>query len=434
MRSISTELAQGTTGGNCVLLQMRLRLSVMMFFEYFIWGVWYVTLGTWLGQQLHFSGKEIGLAAGTTALGAMLSPFLVGLMADEWFATQRLLAALHGIGGVLLWVASTQTTFGPMYFVLLIYSLCYMPTMALTNSLSFRQMKDPKQDFGAIRVLGTAGWIVAGLLIGFLRVESTAVPIRLAGAASKLMGLSCLTLPHTPPLRSLGSGGFKLSNIFPAEAFALFKDRNFSVFALASFLICIPLQFYYAFTNPFLNEIGVQNAAGKMTMGQMSELLFMVTLPWFFKRLGVKYTLTLGMLAWVVRYLMFGFGNNSSLVWMLYLGIILHGICYDFFFVTGQVYVDQKAPTALRAAAQGLITFITYGIGMFLGAYLSGWVVDLYANTSPSGILAHDWRSIWMVPAIGSAIVLFIFLVGFRDEERVPVIPRSKAPNLGQLH
>lgn len=398
-----------------MLFQMRLRLSVMMFLEYFIWGVWYVTLGTWLGQTLHFSGKEIGLAAGTTALGAMLSPFLVGLMADEWFATQRLLASLHGIGGVLLWFASTRSEFGPMYIVLLIYSLCYMPTMALTNSLSFRQMKDPKQDFGSIRVLGTAGWIVAGLLIGYMRVESTAVPIRLAAASSILMAVYCLTLPHTPPLRA--ASGFKLSNIFPAEAFSLFKDRNFSVFALASFLICIPLQFYYAFTNPFLNEIGVQNAAGKMTMGQMSELLFMVTLPWFFRRLGVKYTLTLGMLAWVLRYLLFGFGNNSTLVWMLYGGIILHGICYDFFFVTGQVYVDQKAPLALRAAAQGLITFITYGIGMFLGAYLSGWVVDLYAKVSPTTALVHDWRSIWMVPAVGSAIVLLIFLAGFRNQE-----------------
>jgi nucleoside transporter len=291
--------------------------------------------------------------------------------------------------------------------------------MALTNSLSFRQMKDPKQDFGSIRVLGTAGWIAAGLLIGFLRVEPTATPIRLASAASILMALYCLTLPHTPPLRS-AAGGFKLSNIFPAEAFSLFKDRNFSVFALASFLICIPLQFYYAFTNPFLNEIGVQNAAGKMTGGQMSELLFMVTLPWFFRRLGVKYTLSLGMLAWVLRYLMFGFGNSTDLVWMLYLGIVLHGICYDFFFVTGQVYVDQKAPTALRAAAQGLITFITYGIGMFLGAYLSGWVVDLYVTSTPTGALTHNWRSIWMVPAVGSAIVLLIFWFGFRKEEPAP--------------
>ena len=395
-------------------LQMRLRLSVMMFLEYFIWGVWYVTLGTWLGQTLHFSGQEIGLAAGTTALGAMLSPFLVGLMADEWFATQRLLAALHGIGGVLLWVSSNQTGFAPMYAVLLVYSLCYMPTMALTNSLSFRQMKDPKQDFGSIRVLGTLGWIVAGILIGFLRVESTATPIRLAAAASFLMAIYCLTLPHTPPLRT--SAGFKISNIFPAEAFSLFKDRNFSVFAMASFLICIPLQFYYAFTNPFLNEIGVQNAAGKMTMGQMSELLFMVTLPWFFKRLGVKYTLILGMLAWVLRYALFALGNNTDLVWMLYIGIIVHGICYDFFFVTGQVYVDQKAPLALRAAAQGLITFITYGIGMFIGAWLSGKVVDAYVKTTSAGALGHDWRSIWMVPAVGSLLVLVFFLIGFREK------------------
>jgi nucleoside transporter len=397
---------------------MRLRLSLMMFLEYFIWGAWYVTLGTWLGQQLHFSGEQIGIAAGTTALGAAISPFLVGLMADELFANQRLLAALHGIGGVLLWFASTQKVFGPMYAVLLIYSLCYMPTMALTNALAFRQMKDPKQDFGSIRVLGTAGWIVAGLVIGFLRVEPTAIPIRIAGAASILMAIYSLTLPHTPPLRS--AHGFKLSNIFPPEAFTLFKDRNFSVFVLASFLICIPLQFYYTFTNPFLNEIGMQNAAGKMTMGQMSELLFMVTLPWFFRRVGVKYTLMLGMFAWVVRYICFGTGNTGSLVPLLYLGIVLHGICYDFFFVTGQVYVDEKAPPALRAVAQGLIYFITYGIGMFVGSWICGGIVDRYAKSLASGGVLHDWRSIWMVPAIASAVVLLFFWVGFRREERPP--------------
>lgn len=400
---------------------MRVRLSLMMFLEYFIWGAWYVTLGTWLGQQLHFSGEQIGVVAGTTALGAAISPFLVGLMADELFANQRLLAALHGIGGLLLWFASAQTAFGPMYALLLVYSLCYMPTMALTNALAFRQMKDPKQDFGSIRVLGTAGWIVAGLLIGFLRVEPTAIPIRVAGAASMLMAIYSLTLPHTPPLRS--THGFKLSNIFPPEAFTLFRDRNFSVFALASFLICIPLQFYYTFTNPFLNEIGMQNAAGKMTMGQMSELLFMVTLPWFFRRVGVKYTLMLGMFAWVVRYICFGAGNSGSLVPLLYLGIVLHGICYDFFFVTGQVYVDQKAPLALRAVAQGLIYFITYGIGMFVGSWICGAIVDRYAKSLPSGGVLHDWRSIWMVPAIASAVVLLFFWVGFRREERAPEQP-----------
>ncbi|HEX2666669.1 MAG TPA: nucleoside permease [Candidatus Acidoferrum sp.] len=404
-----------------MLFSMRVRLSLMMFLEYFIWGAWYVTLGTWLGQQLHFSGEQIGVVAGTTALGAAISPFLVGLMADELFANQRLLAALHGIGGLLLWFASAQTAFGPMYALLLIYSLCYMPTMALTNALAFRQMKDPKRDFGSIRVLGTAGWIVAGLLIGFLRVEPTAIPIRIAGAASMLMAIYSLTLPHTPPLRS--AHGFKLSNIFPPEAFTLFKDRNFSVFALASFLICIPLQFYYTFTNPFLNEIGMQNAAGKMTMGQMSELLFMVTLPWFFRRVGVKYTLMLGMFAWVVRYISFGTGNTGSFVALLYLGIVLHGICYDFFFVTGQVYVDQKAPLALRAVAQGLIYFITYGIGMFVGSWICGAIVDRYAKSLPSGGGLHDWRSIWMVPAIASAVVLLFFWVGFRREERAPEPP-----------
>lgn len=406
-------------------LGMRFRLSFMMFLEYFIWGAWYVTLGTWLGQLLHFSGEQIGLAAGTTALGAIVSPFLVGLMADELFATQYLLAALHGIGGVLLWFASTRTSFGPMYVILLVYSLCYMPTMALTNSLSFRQMKDPRQDFGSIRVLGTLGWIVAGLSLTALgaviavKVEPTAIPIRMAAIASVVMAFYCLTLPHTPPLRTT-HGGFKLSNIFPAEAFGLFKDRAFSIFAIASFLICIPLQFYYAFTNPFLNEIGVKNAVGKMTMGQMSELLFMLTLPWFFKRLGVKRTLILGMLAWVVRYVLFAFGNSDALILMLYIGIAMHGICYDFFFVTGQIYVDRKAPVALRAAAQGLITFITYGVGMFVGSFICGPVVDRYQRLAADGTVAHDWRSIWLVPAIGSAVVLLFFLVGFKEKESAP--------------
>jgi nucleoside transporter len=409
-----------------VILSMRLRLSVMMFFEYFIWGAWYVTLGTWLGQTLHFSGDHIGIISGTTTIGAIVSPFLVGLMADELFANQRLLATLHGVGGVLLWVASLQTHFGPMYALLLVYSLLYMPTMALTNALAFRQMKDPRQDFGSIRALGTAGWIVAGLTIGTISrvvpgVEATAIPIRMAAVGSILFGLYALTLPHTPPLRT--AQGFKFSRIFPADVFNLFKERNFAVFALASFLICIPLQFYYAFTNLFLNELHVKYAAAKMSMGQMSELLFMVTLPFFYKRLGVKRTLMLGMLAWVARYFMFGYGNGSTLAWMLYVGIILHGICYDFFFVMGQIYVDQKAPAALRAAAQGLVTFLTYGIGMFVGSLICGRIVDLYASVGPDGVAVHNWRTIWMVPAIGAAFVLVVFWAGFRREERAPEQP-----------
>jgi len=399
---------------------MRLRLSVMMFLEYFIWGAWYVTIGTWLGQNLHFSGDQIGIITGTTTIGAIVSPFLVGLMADELFANQHLLTALHGIGGVLLWFASTQTHFGPMYALLLIYSLLYMPTMALTNALAFRQMKDPSQDFGSIRGLGTAGWIVAGLTISaFSRlvpnVEATAVPVRIAAVGSILFGIYALTLPHTPPLRT--GHGFKISSIFPPDVFALFKNRNFVIFAVASFLVCVPLQFYYAFTNLFLNEIGVKYVAAKMTMGQMSEVLFMLTLPFFFKRLGIKRTLMLGMLAWVARYLMFGYGNAGTLAWMLYVGIILHGICYDFFFVMGQVYVDQKAPSALRSAAQGLMTFLTYGIGMFVGSLFCGRIVEIYKTAGPDGSVGHDWRSIWMVPAAAAAVVLVFFALGFRNKE-----------------
>jgi len=392
----------------------------MMFLEYFIWGAWYVTIGTWLGQTLHFSGDQIGIIAGTTTVGAIVSPFLVGLMADELFANQHLLAALHGIGGVLLWFASTQTHFASMYALLLIYSLLYMPTMALTNALAFRQMKDPSQDFGGIRGLGTAGWIVAGLTItafGFLvhNVEATAVPIRIASVASILFGAYALTLPHTPPLRT--GHGFKLSSIFPPDVFRLFKNRNFAIFAIASFLICIPLQFYYSFTNLFLNEIGFKYVAAKMSMGQMAEVLFMFTLPFFYKRLGVKRTLMLGMLAWIARLLMFGYGNTGALAWMLYIGIILHGICYDFFFVMGQVYVDQKAPSALRSAAQGLITFLTYGIGMFVGSLFCGRIVDTYRTLGPDGAAGHNWRSIWMVPAALAAVVLVFFALGFRNKE-----------------
>jgi len=321
--------------------QIKVRLSVMMFLEYFIWAAWYVTLGTWLASSLRFSGQQIGWAAGTTAVGAIVAPFFVGLIADKLFATQRILAVLHLIGAVLLFLASRQTTFVPVYVLLLLYCLCFMPTMALTNSLAFRQMSDPKEEFGSIRVLGTAGWIVAGLLVGFLKLESSAVPIQMAAISSLLMGLYCLTLPDTPALAK--GANFSVASIFPREALQLLAERPMAIFAIASLLICIPLQFYYAFTNPFLNEIGVQNAAGKMTFGQMSELFCMLLIPWFFRRLGVKYMLVAGMSAWAIRYALFAYGNPDSGMWMLWLGILLHGICYDFFFVTGQIYIDRKS-------------------------------------------------------------------------------------------
>jgi nucleoside transporter len=396
-------------------MQIRVRLGTMMFLQYFIWGAWYVTLATWLTKSLHFSGEQIGLAAGTTAVGAMIAPFFVGLIADKLFATQRVLAVLHFLGGLLLLAASLQTAFPIVYSLLLLYSLCYMPTLALTNSLAFRQMRDPKQEFGPIRVLGTAGWIIAGLLIGTLGLESTARPAQVAAALSLLMAAYCLTLPDTPPLAR--EGKFTLESVFPKEARSLLRERSMAIFAIASFLICIPLQFYYAFTNLFLNEAGVRNAAGKMTGGQMSELFCMLLIPWFFRRLGVKYMLVAGMLAWVMRYVLFAYGNANAHVWMFGLGIILHGICYDFFFVTGQIYIDRKSSLALRAAAQGLITFITYGVGMFVGSWLSGAVVEHYTTLSELGTAVHSWRSIWLFAAAASAAVLVLFLLTFSDKE-----------------
>jgi nucleoside transporter len=304
----------------------RVKLSTLMFLQYFVWGAWYVTMGTWLAETLKFSGGQIGLAYGTTALAAMISPFFVGMIADRFFATERILAVLHVAGAVALFLASTQTAFGALYGVLLVYTLCYMPTLALSNSLSFHHMTDPGREFPGVRVLGTIGWIVAGLAIGTLGLEATAVPMRIAAAGSLLLGLFSLVLPHTPPKR-LGHRP-TLRDVLGLDALKLMQDRSFAVFVLGSFLVCIPLQFYYAFTNPFLNEIGVVNAAGKMTLGQMSEIGFMLVMPWFFARLGVKWMLLVGMAAWTARYLLFAQGNTGSLVWMLYLGILLHGICY----------------------------------------------------------------------------------------------------------
>jgi nucleoside transporter len=390
-------------------LTTRLKLSTLMFLQYFVWGAWSVTLGTWLGQTLKFSGEQIGLAAGTTGLAAIISPFFVGMIADRFLASERILAALHLAGGFLLFYASTMTAFGPFYVVLLGYALCYMPTLALSNSLSFHQMRDPGREFPAIRVLGTIGWIVQGLFIGSLGLEATATPMRIAAAASLALGLFCLALPHTPPKQTARA---KVSDVLGLDALRLLRDRSFAVFVLGSFLVCIPLQFYYAFANLFLNELMVSNAARKMTLGQMSEIGFMLVMPWCFKRMGVKLMLLVGMAAWTTRYLFFAYGDNAALTWMLYAGILLHGVCYDFFFVTGQIYVDKRAPTDVRAAAQGLIAFVTLGVGWFLGSWASGRVVDAFAVSG-----GHDWPRIWLVPAAGAAIVLVLFALFFRSQE-----------------
>jgi nucleoside transporter len=404
------------------------RLSVMMFLEFFIWGAWFVTMATYLTSGLGFSDGENALAYATQSWGAIVAPFVIGLIADKYVNAERLLGVIHLVGAVLMYLLANATQFAGFYPYLLLYMILYMPTLALVNAISFRQIDDPARRFGYIRFWGTLGWIIAGLLISYgfdwdAQADLLGNTFTMAAVASLVLGIFSFTLPATPPQKAAGGG---LREALGLDALALLRDRNFLVFFVASVLICIPLAFYYQHANQFLTEIDVANAAGIQTLGQVSELVFMLLVPFFLKRFGMKTTLLIGMLAWAARYVLFAYGNGGELAFMLIVGIVLHGVCYDFFFVSGQVFTDSKAGPRYKSAAQGLITLATYGLGMLFGFWIAGELTNAFALDA-----GHDWHSIWIYPAAFAAAVAVAFALLFRNEvveyKAAPAATRSEA-------
>lgn len=377
----------------------------MMLLQYFIWGSWYVTLATYMDVFLKSSGTQIGAAYSALAIATMISPFFIGMVADRYFAAQRIMGLLHVLGGGLLFLATQISDNTLFYWIIVFYSLLYMPTIALSNSIAFHQMTDPGKQFPWIRVFGTIGWIAQGAWVTFFGFEKTPMTFYMAAAASLVLGLISFGLPNTPPR------GKTSESAIGAEAFVLFKDKAYLIFFIAAILVCIPLSFYYGFANLFLNDIGMTGTAFKMTLGQFSEALFILAIPFLFNTIGVKKILMIGILAWILRYVCFAFGNLESNVWMLFAGIILHGVCYDFFFITGYMYTEKKAGEKIKNAAQGLFTFATYGLGMFIGTRFSGFTTDYYTLDGK-----HLWQNIWLVPAYIAAAVLVYFIFFFKEQ------------------
>jgi nucleoside transporter len=397
------------------------KLSIMMFLEFFIWGGWFVTMGSFLGNNLSASGAETAMAYSTQSWGAIIAPFIIGLIADRFFNAEKILGILHIAGAILMYLMSQTTEFRLFYPYVLGYMIAYMPTLALVNSVAFNQMDNPSKQFPFIRVWGTVGWIIAGWIISFGfkwdSIENIANGMLsntflMVAIASAILGIFSFTLPKTPPSISK-EDKVGLSDILGLDALKLLKDTNFLVFFISSVLICIPLAFYYQNISPFLTEYKVENSTAWASLGQFSEVLFMLLLPFFFKKYGFKKTILFGMLAWGIRYLLFAYGNSGDLFFMVVLGIALHGICYDFFFVSGQIYTDSKAGEKVKSAAQGLITLATYGVGMLVGFWVAGQIVD--ANLVSEGL--HSWKDIWVFPAIFAGAVMLLFALLFKNEK-----------------
>ena len=399
---------------------IKFQLSLMMFLQFFIWGSWFVTLGTFLSKNLDATGIQSSIAFSTQSWGAIIAPVFIGLIADKYFNAEKILGILHLIGGYLMIQLHQSTSFDLFYPLVFFYMLLYMPTLALVNSISFNQMKNPSKEFSSIRVFGTLGWIFSGIMISYFFGWDSQISIndgllkntfKMAAIASFALGILSFFLPKTPPNFS-NKKSRKLKNILGLDALELLRDKNFLMFFITSILICIPLAFYYQQTNPFLVNIGMENPTGTMALGQFSEALFILLLPLFLKKFGFKITLIIGMLAWFLRYLLFAYGDVNDGYYLLILGIFLHGVCYDFFFVSGQIYTDFKAGQNFKSSAQGLITLATYGVGMYIGFWFAGFISDFYKIG-----LTFNWKIIWIFPSLISLFVLFLFIIIFRNEK-----------------
>jgi nucleoside transporter len=392
------------------------RLWLMVFLHYFVWGSWYVTMGTYLTKSLSFPGEQVGLAYGSTAIGAMVSPFIAGIVADRFFATQRLLGCLHLVGAGLLYYLTTLTAFPPFYAVLIAYTITYMAGHGLTSSLTLHHSTNPAREFPIVMSGGSVGWICAGQALSWFDFENSIGMFQLAAGAALFMGLYSFTLPHTPPKGA--NAEFSARAVLGIDALKLMKQRSFAVFLICSFLVCIPLSFYFSWMNAFMNELGIKNAAAKMTIGQVSDVIFLMLLPTLLPRLGVKGILVVGMIAWAVRFgLLSAFSDNREADWMLYVAIAVHGMCYDFIFVMGRMYVDGKAGEDIRGSAQGLHALVTLGAGMFVGSWLAG-VVGGHYTASDTGL--HNWQMIWIVPGAMAAVLIFVFAILFNDRTPQP--------------
>ncbi|MDJ1485105.1 nucleoside permease [Cytophagaceae bacterium YF14B1] len=389
--------------------KVRIQLSVMMFLQFFVWGSWYGQMSKYLFTQLNATGDQVGSAYAAFSVAMIFAPFFVGMIADRYFAAQKVLGTLNLLGAGLLFYLTQITDADLFFWVMLAYCLSFAPTIALTTSISMRQMANPEKDFPSIRVLGTLAWIIVTNIIGFMDIGDKVTIFQISMISSVVLGLFSFALPNTPPT-STGSTSF--TQIIGADAFVLFRNRSFVIFFIASILICIPLSFYYAMANPALTDAGMTNVENKMSLGQASEVIFMLLLPLAFSRLGVKWILVTGLLAWIARFVFFAYGDADSGEWMFYLAIVLHGVCYDFFFVTGQIYTETKAGEKIKSQAQGLISLATYGVGMFIGSKLAGKVTDMYTVNN-----VKDWTHIWLIPAGIAVVVLIMFLVAFREDK-----------------